>query len=327
MTCHLQTSVLEFIQFLKLSPQDNILEIGANEGVCIQELLNKGFVNVVGIDPAKNIHSRHNLPIVCDFFGKDSLSLLQSKFSTYKLIYAFHCLAHIENIQGVFQAIYTLLCEDVVCIIEVGYFLKVLQNNTFDVVYHEHIDYHTCTALDKFSKQHNLVLFHIKENNIQGGSMQLYFSKNKDIEIHESVAQARKAEQDAGLFDLPILTKWQVRIQKVCEDVRTILHSFLNNGKTIAGFGASAKSTTFMHHLRLSNQVLKYIIDDNVYKQNFLSPGLHIPIANIDKLKVDRVDYVLILSCNFVEDILKKLEPFRKTGLRIIVPFPEIRII
>jgi hypothetical protein len=64
-----------------------------------------------------------------------------------------------------------------------------------------------------------------------------------------------------------------------------------------------------------------------VYKQDFFSPGLHIPIKSIDYLEICKVDYVVILSWNFTDDIVKKLEPYRKNGMRIIIPFPEIKII
>ena len=97
--------------------------------------------------------------------------------------------------------------------------------------------------------------------------------------------------------------------------------------KKIAGYGASAKSTTFLYEYRLNNKLIDYIIDDSIFKQNFYSPGLHIPIKSIHHLSVAKVDYIVILSWNFTADIVEKLEPYRKMGLRIIVPFPEIRII
>jgi hypothetical protein len=35
----------------------------------------------------------------------------------------------------------------------------------------------------------------------------------------------------------------------------------------------------------------------------------------------------IILSWNFVEEIIIKLQDYRNTGMRIIIPFPEIKII
>ena len=105
------------------------------------------------------------------------------------------------------------------------------------------------------------------------------------------------------------------------------MNSLVTYGKKIAGYGASAKSTTFLHQFKLSNKLFKFIIDDNIYKHNLYSPGLHIPIQPFEILNVENIDYILILSWNFVNEIIEKLEPYRKNGLRIIIPFPEIRII
>jgi len=325
MTEHLKNSVTQFTK--DLTKESRILEIGANDGVCIKELLNQGFVHVLGIDPATNIHSRHNLPILCDYFGNKSKHRIQSAYATFNLIYAFHCMAHIEDIQDVFTTIYELLEPDGVFIMEVGYFYEVFKTKQFDVIYHEHIDYHTCTAIDVFSRTKGLYLFNVIENSIQGGSIQFYFTKNKQCTIQESVKKSIQKETDLNLFNIDHLYGWQFEIEKVCNDMNVIINGFVNTGKKIAAYGASAKSTTFLHQLKISKHVIRYIVDDNVYKQNFYSPGLNIPIKPSNILSSDKVDYIIILSCNFSSEIIQKLDMYRKTGLRIILPFPEIRII
>jgi hypothetical protein len=131
MTNHLKTSVNSFVSELGVSKTDDwILEIGANDGVCVKHLLDQKY-NVVGIDPAKNINQRHDLPIVCDFFGSGVLDFFKEKYNPFKLIFAFHCCAHIENIQDVFQTVYQLLDDSGTFIMEVGYFYEVFKNNLF----------------------------------------------------------------------------------------------------------------------------------------------------------------------------------------------------
>jgi len=326
MTKHLIFNINNFVS--DLNKYDNILEIGANDGVCIKHLLDSGFQNVLGIDPAVNINQRHNLPIICDFFGSKSLNKIQEKYKTFKLIYAFHCCAHIENIQDVFSTIYKLLDDYGIFIMEVGYFYQVYKNNIFDVIYHEHIDYHTCTAMQKFASKNNLLLFDVKENNIQGGSIQFHLCKNNSPRyIETSVFSTIQKEKDIKLFLIDYLLKMKNNIVKCSTDIRYIINGIVASGKTIVGYGASAKSTTFLHQFKLSNSTIKYIIDDNIYKQNFYTPGLHIPIRSINILETEIINYVIILSCNFTEEILSKLEIYRVLGLRIIIPFPEIKII
>jgi hypothetical protein len=203
----------------------------------------------------------------------------------------------------------------------------VFRTKQFDVIYHEHIDYHTGTAIEIFAKSNGLYLFDIVENSIQGGSIQFYFAKNKNTTIKDSVKAAIEKEAKIELFNKAILNKWQYSIEKICVDMNHIINSFVNSGKKIAAYGASAKSTTFLHQLKISRHIIKYIVDDNIYKQNFYSPGLNIPVKSSDALSSDRVDYIVILSCNFADEIVERLDIYRKTGLRIIIPFPEIKII
>ena len=329
MITHLESNVDYFTSFLQLSKDDNILEIGANDGVCVKYLLEKGFKNIIGIDPAENINKRHTLPIICDYFGSNILekTTFKDKFNSFKLIYAFHCCAHIENIQDVFKTVYTLLDDNGTFIMEVGYFYEVFKNNSFDTIYHEHIDYHTCIAINNFCKNSNLVLYNIRKNTIQGGSIQFFFSKNLKQEINQSVYETIEKENEIQLHNITTLNKFKINILRCGKDINYILNSLHTYGKKIAGYGASAKSTTFLHQFKLSGKLFECIIDDSIYKQNYYSPGLHIPIKPFDILQIEKIDYIIILSWNFAEDLIKKLEPYIQNGIRVIIPFPEIRII
>ena len=260
MSNHLKNSVIDFANFLNISKTDDyILEIGANDGVCIKHLLDNNFKNVVGIDPAANINERHNLPIICDFFGSNVLEHFKKNYKPFKLIYAFHCCAHIENIQDIFQTIYNLLDDNGAFVMEVGYFYRVLKNNLFDTIYHEHIDYHTCYAIQQFAKSNNLVLYKVNENNIQGGSIQFFFCKNNNaMEIENSVYETIEKENLMDLRNYDKLLLWQNKITLCGNDINYILNSFVSFGKKIAGYGASAKSTTFLYKYRLNNKIIDF---------------------------------------------------------------------
>ena len=321
---HLKSNVTQFITELNIGITDSILEIGANDGVCIQHLLDYGYKNIVGVDPAENIKKRNNLPIICDFFGSKMVTLLQKDYNPFKLIYAFHCCAHIENIQDVFQAIDSLLDNDGVFIMEVGYFYEVFKNYYFDTIYHEHIDYHTVTAMSRFALRYNLSLYKINTNGIQGGSIQFFFCKNKRP-IEQSIYDSLQREVHLGC--LTTLDNWKINIIRCSNDINYLLNGLKTYGKRIIGYGASAKSTTFMYQYKLNHSIIDFIIDDNIYKQNYYSPGLNIPIKPVNILKTERADYVIILSLNFITEILKNLTEYRNNGLRIIIPFPEIKIL
>ncbi len=326
MTTHLQKSVLEFIEETQTTREDAILEIGANDGTCLKHLMQHNYHKIVGVDPAQNINklvTQEQIPIICDFFGPNIIPQLRD-WPKFKLIYAFHCCAHIEKIAEVFETVSHLLNDQGFFIMEVGYFYEVFTQKIFDTVYHEHIDYHTVRALLPFAKSHGLQLYKVRRNQIQGGSIQFYMSKNPDIEIDRSIREHLELESS---LTLNALSDWKTSIMQTGRDLNYILSGLKSHGKRLAGFGASAKLTTFCHQYNLNKNLIEYVIDDNIYKQNLYTPGLHMPIRGIEALKFDRVDYIIIFAWNMATEILEKLRPYREhMGLRVIVPFPEIKI-
>lgn len=327
MVKHITSNIDFFLNNFNIKKSDCILEIGANDGTGIRFLLENGYYNSIGIDPAENINNTHTLPIICDFFGSNILNNEKFKKNTFKLIYAFHCCAHIEDIQDVFYSIYNLLADDGIFIMEVGYFYEVYKNHLFDTIYHEHIDYHTCTAMRQFCYKNNMTLFDVKTNKIQSGSIQFFITKNTNIHINENVYKLIKEEENIQLFDSNNLLNWKKKIICNSRDLNCILKYLNDQTKIIFGYGASAKSTTFLHQFKISNKQIKYIIDDSYLKQNLFTPGTNIPIVSSDILNIEKCDYLLILSWNFLDDILLKIDKYRKCGLRVIVPFPDINII
>jgi dTDP-4-dehydrorhamnose reductase len=328
MTEHLKSSVKKFVEIFSIPKNANILEIGSNDGTCITELLELGFVNSIGVDPAQNINKLHTLPILCDYFGKDIVSHPKIAGKKFKLIFGFHCCAHIEKIKDVFETAYTLLDDDGIFIIEVGYFLDVIQQNNFDVIYHEHIDYHTVTAMRNFANLNNMKLFNIERNKIQSGSIQFIMCKNSNSqEIMPRIDDLIESESKYGIFNIDYLDRWKTTIVKLSNEFNYLIQGLVTQGKKIAGYGASAKSTTFLHQTRMNNYLIKYIIDDNNIKQNKYTPGLHIPIYSREYLQLEPVDYIVILSWNFSDEIIHLLKHRISNGTRIIIPFPNFRIV
>jgi len=176
----------------------------------------------------------------------------------------------------------------------------------FDTIYHEHIDYHTCTAIRSFAESQNLTLYKVAENSIQGGSIQFFFCKQgSNRAIDSSVGETIKKEKSSFLHNYENLASWQNKITLCGNDINYMLNSFVTYGKNIAGYGASAKSTTFLYQYNLNSKLIDYIIDDSIYKQNHYSPGLNIQIKPLCYLDTHRVDYIIILSWNFADDIIK----------------------
>lgn len=331
MTKHLKDSIMNIVYKLNILKTDTILEFGSNDGTCLNELYENKYLNILGIDPAENILNTYynkNISVICDFFGKESLDKIYKYYNKFKLIYAFHCCAHIEDIRSVFETVNIVLEDTGYFVFEVGYFLDVFNKKTFDVIYHEHIDYHTVTAMTKFAKNMNFTIHNVEKYDIQGGSIRFYLQKkHNDEEIFESVQKQIEIEKSINLFDESKLSSWSFSIKQIGFDIKNILIGLKNANSIIVGYGAPAKVTTFLYTFEISTNLIEYIIDDNPLKQNMFTPGLHIPIKSLNNIYSNKVNYIIVFAWNFADEIIQKLQFFRDKGGRIIVPYPEIKIV
>ncbi len=116
------------------------------------------------------------------------------------------------------------------------------------------------------------------------------------------------------------------KINTLKDTLQKLLDELKVQGKKIAGFGASAKMTTFMHHFEIGPHTLEFIVDDSPLKQNLYTPGYHLPVVPAQAIYETRLDYVLILAWNFAENIMKQHQSFLEKGGRFIIPLPQLEI-
>ena len=312
-----------------LKKKSNILDIAANDGSFLKYFDKKNIR--VGIDPAKNIlpNSRlSNYFMENRFFNFLESKNLKKKYGKFDLITANNVCAHVDNLNNFIKGVKNILKPDGVFIFEVGYFYEVYKNKTFDTIYHEHLDYHLLIPLISFFKKNNMDIFDVKSIPIQGGSIRVYVShKDRKKIINKNIIKFIKKEKKINFSDNQIFTKYQKfsNIKKI-----TLLNKikFLKNKNfIIAGYGASAKSTTLLNYFGISSKHLDFIVDLSKLKQFKYSPGSALKILPVNEIYKNKLDYLIILSWNFSREIINQNLRFIKMGGKFIIPFPKITTI
>jgi methylation protein EvaC len=103
-------------------------------------------------------------------------------------------------------------------------------------------------------------------------------------------------------------------------------------GKTVCGFGASAKATVVINACRFTKDDIAVVMDSTPQKQGCLVPGTDIPIVpdmgvykfSMAKDSIVKPDYIVIFSWNFQSEIMAKNKDFKG---RWIIPCPEVKVI
>ena len=327
---HFKDYASKIIDKFKLNKKDKILDIACNDGTFLQQFINKGYTNVVGVEPAKNlrkINKKIGIYINTTFFDFLTSKKLKKKYNNIKIITANNVCAHIPSINNFVKGIENILNEKSIFIFEVSYLGDVYRKMTFDTMYHEHVSYHSLKPLIKFFQKYNLEIFDFDLVEAQGGSIRVYVSKKGSQLIRKKkIYNQIQKEKNNNLFKIETFLKYHNRIKQKKIELSKILSDMKKNKEKIVGFGAPAKLTTFSYVFGIKKSIVEFIIDDNSLKQNTFSPGKKIPIRNYEYLKRKKWNVIVIFAWNFSKSIIKRLKKDFKNK-KIIVPFPNPKII
>lgn len=327
---HFKDYASKIIDKFKLNKKDKILDIACNDGTFLQQFINKGYTNVIGVEPAKNlrkINKKIGIDINTTFFDFPSSKKLKKKYNNIKIITANNVCAHIPSINNFVKGIENILNEKSIFIFEVSYLGDVYRKMTFDTMYHEHVSYHSLKPLIKFFQKYNLEIFDFDLVEAQGGSIRIYVSKKgSQLVRKKKIYNQIQKEKNINLFRIETFLKYHNRIKQKKIELSKILTDMKNNKEKIVGFGAPAKLTTFSYVFGIKKSTVEFIIDDNSLKQNTFSPGKKIPIRNYEYLKGKKWNVIVIFAWNFSKSIIKRLKKDFKNK-KIIVPFPNPKII
>jgi SAM-dependent methyltransferase len=309
-----------------------VLEIGCNDGVLLRPLADQRVGTVIGVDPATNIVSAINdsrIEIVNEYFTESIAATIVDRFGKMDMIVANNVYAHIPDIRGVTRAVRSALKDDGVFVLEVHYLGKIIQGLQYDMIYHEHLYYHSLLSLENHFRRHGMVVFDVKPIPVHAGSMRYYVCK--DGARHARAVSARvdllrKEELSAG-YDRPeTYARFAVDVAQRKEQLMAVLEKLRARGRRVAGYGASGRANTIIQYCGIGHEHIRYMIDDAPAKWGYFTPGSHFEIRSNESLASDPPDYLLIFAWSFINEIAAKCNDYMDRGGRLLVPLPEVRI-
>ena len=330
---HFKNYFLKILKKKKLNLKDDkILDIACNDGTFLQFFKKKGFSKVVGVEPARNLrylNKKKKIDINTIFFNYKNSFKLKKKYKSFKIITANNVFAHVPDLKDFALGVKNILSKDGLFIFEVSYLKDVIKKLTFDTIYHEHMSYHSLFPLINFFNSIDLKVLDFDLVEAQGGSIRVYVGHKDQKTNYKKIRKQILLEKKIGLFKKNNYLKYYQRIQSQKERIKKLIKiHILKKNKTLIGYGAPAKVTTFCYVFDLGQKDIGAIVDDNNLKQGKLTPGKNIKIIKFRELYKIKFDYIIILAWNFAEPIIDKLKnSFKSKKFKIIVPFPNIKII
>jgi 2-polyprenyl-3-methyl-5-hydroxy-6-metoxy-1,4-benzoquinol methylase len=325
---HAAEIAARMMQTQGLDENSLVLEIASNDGYLLKNY-RQASIPVLGIEPAENVSKvarEHNcIPTISEFFGKDLARQLASKGQMADVIHANNVLAHVPDLNGVMEGIAIVLKRSGVAVIETPYVKNLIDHCEFDTIYHEHIFYYSLTALDKLVRRHGLFIQDVELQTIHGGTLRIFVGKTEQ-DLEGRVA-AMLSEESRWVFDQESYAGYSSAVQKRQSDLRELLCSLKAKGKRIAAYGAAAKGSTMLNCCGIGTGVLDFVVDRSTYKQGLFMPGVRLPIFAPEKLLEAQPDYVLLLTWNFADEIMRQQKEYRSRGGQFITTYPYPRVL
>jgi hypothetical protein len=222
----------------------------------------------------------------------------------------------------------TLLKPSGVVTIEFPHLLRLMQENQFDTIYHEHFSYFSFLSATGIFSAHGLRLFDVEELPTHGGSLRIYACHDED-RTHPTSEQARELltrEVAAGFRDLNRYGAFQEQVVATKRGLLDFLIQAKRQGKSVAGYGAPGKGNTLLNYCGIRTDFIEYTVDRNPYKHGRYLPGTHIPIFAPERIAETKPDYLFILPWNLKDEIMKQNAFIRDWGGQFVVPIPEVRV-
>jgi hypothetical protein len=315
---------------LSLGPHSSVIEVASNDGYLLQYFKAKG-IPVLGIEPATNVAAvaiKNGIPTITSFFGRRLARELASGGRQADLLLGNNVLAHVPDINDFVAGMKMILQPQGVITMEFPHLVRLIEENQFDTIYHEHFSYLSFTSVMRMFAAHGLKLFDVEELSTHGGSLRVYACHAEDDTkaISPDVMRLTAWEADWGINSLDA---YQAFKKKVEATKRNILHFLIETreaGKSIAGYGAPGKGNTLLNYCGIRTDFLQYTVDRNPYKQGKYTPGTRIPIFSPEHIRETKPDFLFILPWNLKDEIIAQNAYIREWGGRFVVPIPDVQI-
>jgi 2-polyprenyl-3-methyl-5-hydroxy-6-metoxy-1,4-benzoquinol methylase len=327
---HARQYVEGMCERFSLGNDSHVVEIAANDGYLLQYFKKRG-VPCLGVEPTASTAAaarQSGIDIVEDFFGVRLAGVLSKGGHAADLMVANNVLAHVPDINDFVAGFAKLLKPAGVATFEFPHLLRLVADNQFDTIYHEHFSYLSLHAVRSVLATNGLQVFDAEELPTHGGSLRVYAQRSDTAQraVMPGVSALLAKEQAVGMRSKAFYENFQQRADRVKNDFVAFLIEARRAGKSVAAYGAAAKGNTLLNYAGIRPDLLNFVVDRNPAKQGQFMPGSRIPIVDEQHLRQARPDYVVILPWNLRAEIVAQLAYIREWGGRFAWAIPTLTV-
>lgn len=311
------------ISQIKTHTKISALDIACNDGTLLGFFRELGC-DVYGVDPAKNLRvitKRNKIPVITEYWKPEIAKKINKKFD---IITGTNVFAHVDDEDEFLNASRIALKNNGFLILEFPYTDNMVFSNEFDTIYHEHLSYYLVNSFKTLVERLDFHIVDVLRTPIYGGSIRFYLQKGKG-KHSKKITNLITAEKKKGLLSEKTYKLFGKRVLTNRREMIKLIKKLRKEKKKVIGYGASAKGNTMLNYFKID---LDYIVDDNKLKWGYKTPGRNILIKGPEALAKEKEPlYIVILSWNFYDEIVKKINSIRgKAGDYAFLYVPKVEL-
>ena len=302
-----------YANFVKkyLNTNSKLIEIGSNDGTFLKNFSNNSN-NIIGFEPSKNVAElakKNKVPTINSFFNTETITNINEYLGNTDLICASNVICHIPDLNNLIKSVDMLLSLDGTFVFEEPYLGSMFDQVSYDQIYDEHIYVFSVSSVSKIFERFNLYLVDAIPQKTHGGSMRYVVKRKNDksSQIKKIIEEEKIKKLDQIESCLMFKNNCEISKKRIVDKINILK----NQGKSICGYAATSKSTTILNYCQIGCDQIDYICDTTSEKIGKFSPGMHIPIKDMDYFRKNQTDCIYLFAWNHKLEILNKEKNFK----------------
>ncbi|MGE0309536.1 MAG: methyltransferase domain-containing protein, partial [Acidimicrobiia bacterium] len=167
---------------LGLDGNSFVVELASNDGYLLQYFVQRG-IPCLGIEPAANVAKdaeARGVPTDVSFFDEAKGKAMAANGQQADLVLGNNVLAQVPDLNTFVAGISHLLKPTGTVTIEFPHLMKLLDENQFDTIYHEHFCYFSLISAEAIFAGHGMTIFDVEELWSHGGSLRIFARPTAD---------------------------------------------------------------------------------------------------------------------------------------------------
>jgi methylation protein EvaC len=305
------------------------VEIGSNDGVMLKTIQEAGGRHL-GFEPSGRVAEvarAAGLRVRTDFFEESTATELRSAEGPADVIYAANTLCHIPYLDSIFRGVDALLAPGGMLVFEDPYLGDIVAQTSFDQIYDEHFYLFTARSVQAMAGRFGFELVDVRRLSVHGGEVRYSLARRGERRPAAAVAELLAEEHGRDLASMETMRGFAANVVRIRSSLMAMLTTLRDEGRTVVGYGATAKSATVTNFCGIGPDLVSYVCDTTPAKQDRLTPGKHLPVRASAAFADPYPDYALLFAWNHADEIMAKEQGFREAGGRWILYVPTVHVI